>query len=129
MTQQDNGNKVVRIGAMADLHCTKDSAGQLQPMLAQAAALVDLLLLAGDLTDYGLPEEAHILAQELSGVKVPLVGVLGNHDYESGKQAEIRQILTDIGVKILDGDAHEVLGIGIAGGKGFGGGFGPARLV
>jgi Icc-related predicted phosphoesterase len=129
MTQQNDGTKVVRIGAMADLHCTKDSTGQLQPILMQAAALVDVLLLAGDLTDFGLPEEAHVLARELSGIKVPMIGVLGNHDYESGKQLEVRQILTDAGVKMLDGDAHEVLGVGIAGGKGFGGGFGPATLV
>jgi Icc-related predicted phosphoesterase len=120
--------RVVRIGALADLHCSKDSQGQLQPLLAQAAGLVDVLLLAGDLTDYGLPDEARILARELSGVKVPLVGVLGNHDYESGKQTEVRQVLTDAGMKMLDGDALEVLGVGIAGGKGFAGGFGRGTL-
>src|SRR6266545_4676326 len=108
--------RVVRIGAMADLHCSKDSQGQFQPLLAQVAAQVDVLLLGGDLTDYGLPEEAQVLAHELSVAKVPLVGVLGNHDYESGKQEEVRQILTDAGVKMLDGDAWEVHGVGIAGG-------------
>lgn len=120
--------RVVRIGAMADLHCAKDSRGQLQPLLAQVAASVDVLLLGGDLTDYGLPEEAHILAHELSGAKVPLVGVLGNHDYQSDKQEEVRQILTDAGVKMLDGDAWEFQGIGIAGAKGFAGGFGRGTL-
>ncbi len=119
----------VRIGAIADLHCTKLSQGQFQPIFSQVAAHVDLMLLGGDLTDYGLPEEAHILARELSSFKVPLIGVLGNHDYESGKVAEIRQILTDAGIKLLDGDACEVLGVGIAGGKGFGGGFGRGVLV
>ncbi len=131
MAAEDNGQQargVVRIGAMADLHCSKTTQGQLQPLLAQAAALVDVLLLGGDLTDYGLPEEAHILVQELSGVKVPLVGVLGNHDYESGKAAEVRQIFVDAGVQMLDGDAVEVLGVGIAGGKGFAGGFGRGTL-
>ncbi len=120
--------RVVRIGAMADLHCSKNSQGQLQPLLTQAAELVDVLLLAGDLTDYGLPEEAQILIRELSGVKVPLVGVLGNHDYESGKASEVRQVLVEGGIQMLDGDAVEVLGVGIAGGKGFAGGFGRGTL-
>jgi Icc-related predicted phosphoesterase len=128
MQPTESGGGVVRIGAMADLHCSKDARGQIQAMVSQAAALVDVLLFAGDLTDYGLPEEAHVLAQELSGVKVPLVGVLGNHDYESGKEEEVRRILTDAGMKMLDGDAYEILGVGIAGGKGFGGGFGRGTL-
>jgi Icc-related predicted phosphoesterase len=120
--------RTVRIGAVADLHCSKTSQGQLQPLLARMAELVDVLLLGGDLTDYGLPEEAHVLARELSGVKVPLVGVLGNHDYESGKIEQVRQILTEAGVKMLDGDSWEVLGVGIAGVKGFAGGFGRGTL-
>lgn len=124
----DPGQHIVRIGALADLHCSKDSQGQLQPLLLQAAEGVDALLLAGDLTDYGLPEEAQILVRELSGVKIPLVAVLGNHDFESGKAAEVQQILTDAGVKVLDGDASEVLGVGIAGTKGFAGGFGRGTL-
>src|SRR5262249_27937352 len=107
----DGAGRVVRIGALADLHCTKESQGQFHGVLAAVAALVDVLLLGGDLTDYGLPEEAHVLARELSGLKVLLVGVLGNHDYESGKADEVRQILADAGVKILDGDACEVLGV------------------
>jgi Icc-related predicted phosphoesterase len=130
MAETDNTGRgqVVRIGAMADLHCAKDGQGHVQPLLTQAAALVDVLLLAGDLTDYGLPEEAHVLARELSAVKVPLVAVLGNHDYESGKQDEVQKILTDAGMKVLDGDAYEVLGVGIAGTKGFAGGFGRGTL-
>ncbi len=119
---------VIRVGAMADLHCTRTSLGQLQPVLAQAASLVDILLLGGDLTDHGLPEEADVLARELSTIKVPVVGVLGNHDYESGKTNEVRQILTHAGVTMLDGDACEILGVGIAGGKGFAGGFGRGTL-
>ena len=123
-----SGGRVVRVAAVADLHCTRAMQGQLQPLLAQAAAVADVLLLGGDLTDYGLPEEAHVLAKELTGVKVPLVGVLGNHDFESGKQAEVRDILADAGVKMLDGDACEVAGVGIAGVKGFCGGFGRGTL-
>ena len=120
--------RVVRVAAMADLHCTRNSQGQLQPLLAQAAAGADVLLLGGDLTDYGLPEEAHVLARELNAVKVPLVGVLGNHDFESGQQAEVSKILAGAGVTMLDGDACEVAGVGIAGVKGFAGGFGRGTL-
>src|SRR5258708_39202733 len=75
-TQQEE--RVVRIGALADLHCSKSSRGQFQPLLMQAAEAADVLLLGGDLTDYGLPEEAEVLAGELSGVKVPVIAVLGN---------------------------------------------------
>jgi Icc-related predicted phosphoesterase len=122
-----NGS-VVRIAAAADLHCTKNSAGQLQPVLVQMTETADVLLLGGDLTDFGLPEEAHVLARELNAVKVPIIAVLGNHDYEAGKQDEVRQILLDAGVKMLDGDACEIKGIGFAGVKGFAGGFGRATL-
>jgi Icc-related predicted phosphoesterase len=126
--KREAAGRAVRIGAVADLHCSKTSAGTLQPLLAQAAGVVDVLLLGGDLTDYGLPEEAEVLAQELSGVKVPLIGVLGNHDFESGKQDEVRRILAEAGVTMLDGDACEVLGVGFAGVKGFAGGFGRGTL-
>lgn len=113
---------------MADLHCTKTSQGALQPTLAHLEGHADVLLLCGDLTDYGLPEEARVLARELAGVRVPMLGVLGNHDFESGKQAEVVSILTDAGVTILDGDAIDVLGVGFAGIKGFVGGFGDRTL-
>src|SRR4051794_18972655 len=95
----ENGQRKVRIGAMADVHCSKSSHGVLGPIFTQAAELVDMLLLAGDLTDYGLPEEAEILARELSGVRIPVVAILGNHDYESGKQQEVFEILTKAGIK------------------------------
>src|SRR5438105_11631030 len=119
---------VVRIAAIGDLHCTKTSQGAFQPLLARIAESAELLLIAGDLTDYGLPEEARVLAKELATLRIPIVAVLGNHDFESGKEAEVRQIVADSGVVILDGDACEVHGIGIAGIKGFGGGFGQRAL-
>ena len=87
-----------------------------------------MLLLAGDLTDYGLPEEARVLVKELAALRIPVVAVLGNHDFESGRAGEIRQIVADAGVSILDGDACELSGVGIAGVKGFGGGFGQRAL-
>jgi Icc-related predicted phosphoesterase len=118
----------VRVAALADLHCSKTSQGAFQALFAKIAESADLLLVAGDLTDYGLPEEARVLAREVAGIRVPIVGVLGNHDVESGKGDEVRQILADAGMTILDGDAHEVAGVGIAGVKGFGGGFGKRAL-
>jgi Icc-related predicted phosphoesterase len=118
----------VRIAAIGDLHCTRTSQGAFQPLLARVAESAELLLVAGDLTDYGLPDEARVLARELASLRIPVVAVLGNHDYESCKEQEVRQIIADAGVVILDGDATEVHGIGIAGVKGFGGGFGQRAL-
>ena len=118
----------MRIAAVGDLHCTKTAAGALQPIFSQMNDLADVLVLCGDLTDYGLPEEAHVLAKELAVVKVPMIGVLGNHDFESGRPDEVRRILADAGVRLLDGEATEVLGVGIAGAKGFCGGYGRGAL-
>jgi Icc-related predicted phosphoesterase len=120
--------KYVRIAALGDLHCTRTSAGKFQPLFAQVSESADMLLLAGDLTDTGHAEEARVLARELSSLRVPAVAVLGNHDFESGRQEEVSHILTDTGLTVLDGEACEVLGIGIAGVKGFAGGFGSAAL-
>lgn len=118
----------IRLAAIGDTHCTKSSAGKLKPLFAQASDAADILLLCGDLTDYGLPEEAHVLAEELSAVNIPIVGVLGNHDYESGHQDEVIRILGTAGVTILDGEACEIHGLGIAGVKGFAGGYGRRAL-
>src|SRR5207253_4022034 len=114
----------VRVAALGDIHCTKTSQGAFQPLLTRIAESAELLLIAGDLTDYGLPEEARVLAKELATLRIPMAAVLGNHDVESGKSDEIRAILSDAGLKILDGETCELHGIGIAGVKGFGGGFG-----
>jgi len=119
---------VVRVGALADLHCTKTSQGAFQPLFARISEAADILLLAGDLTDYGLPEEAQVLAKELTALRVPVAGVLGNHDMESGKADDVRKIIADAGVHMLDGDAVDLKGVGIAGVKGFGGGFGQRAL-
>ncbi len=120
---------VVRLAVLGDLHCTKTSQGAFQSLFASVRESADLLLLAGDLTDYGLPEEAQVLARELSVLRMPIVGVLGNHDRESAREGEVARVLTDAGVVILDGDATEVLGVGIAGVTGFGGGFGKHALA
>lgn len=119
----------LRIAALGDIHVSKTSQGVFHPLFAQISSNADVLLLCGDFTDYGLPEEARILARELTAsVNIPVIAVLGNHDYESGHQGEIRQILSDAGVAVLDGEATEVHGVGFAGVKGFGGGFGRGAL-
>ena len=119
----------IRVAAVADLHCAKSSQGTFQPLFARISEAADIALLAGDLTDYGLPEEAAVLARELTALRVPAAAVLGNHDLESGKSAEVVQALRDAGVQVLDGDACELAGVGIAGVKGFGGGFGRHALA
>lgn len=120
--------KAVRVAALGDLHCTRSSAGKFQTLFTQISESSDMVLLAGDLTDTGLPEEARVLARELTALRVPGVAVLGNHDFESGRQEEVSHILSDSGLTMLDGEACEIQGIGIAGVKGFAGGFGTAAL-
>lgn len=121
-------DNTVRFAAVGDLHVTRESAGSLRTLFAQISAAADVLLLCGDLTDYGTAEEAHVLAEELAAVAVPIVGVLGNHDYESGTPEVVCETLTKAGVRMLDGEAIEIHGVGIAGAKGFAGGFGRGSL-
>lgn len=120
--------QTVRIAAVGDIHCNKTSQGELAPLFSQASEQADVLLLCGDLTDYGLPEEAHVLAKELVAARIPAIAVFGNHDYESGQQDEVKEILEHAGVRVLDGESCEVQGVGFAGVKGFGGGFGSKAL-
>jgi Icc-related predicted phosphoesterase len=120
---------IVRIAAMSDIHVTKTSQGALTSVFAQVSERADVLVMCGDLTDYGLPEEARVLAREIAtALRVPCVTVLGNHDFEAGKADDVRQALTDAGVTVLDGDACEIQGVGFAGVKGFCGGFGRGAL-
>lgn len=125
MTERDT----LRIAAVADVHVKKTSAGALQPLFAKATENADVLLLCGDLTDYGTIDEAKILAKEItSALRIPAIAVLGNHDYESGHEVELVKILSDAGVVVLDGDSYELHGVGFAGVKGFAGGFGRRAL-
>jgi Icc-related predicted phosphoesterase len=120
---------VVRLAAMGDIHVGKTGQGVLASTFAQISERADVLAICGDLTDYGLPEEAKVLAREVATtLRVPCVAVMGNHDFEAGKCDEIRQILIDAGVMVLDGDATEIAGVGFAGVKGFCGGFGRGAL-
>jgi Icc-related predicted phosphoesterase len=119
----------VRIAALGDIHLGgRGLEPPLQMLFSQVSAHADILALCGDLTDRGDPEEARQMAKALGSVTVPIVAVLGNHDYECGKVSEITRILCDAGVRVLDGDAQEVLGVGFAGAKGFAGGFGRGAL-
>jgi Icc-related predicted phosphoesterase len=119
----------LRIAAVADIHVKKSAQGALQPLFAQATEAADVLLLCGDLTDYGTIEEAKILAKDITAaLRIPAIAVLGNHDYESNQEKELVQILGDAGVVVLDGDSYELHGVGFAGVKGFAGGFGRRSL-
>ncbi|MGZ8711515.1 MAG: metallophosphoesterase family protein [Thermoanaerobaculia bacterium] len=121
--------QTLRIAAVADMHVKKGTQGNLQALLEAATEAADVLLLCGDLTDYGTVEEARILAKDISSaLRIPAIGVLGNHDVESGQEKDLVRILTDVGVTMLDGDAHEIHGVGFAGVKGFAGGFGRRQL-
>ena len=129
LERQTKTRRQLRIAAMGDIHVSKNSQGTFHALFAQISHTADVLLICGDFTDYGLPEEARILAREVTtSMSIPVIAVLGNHDYEAGKQLEIRQILSDAGVTVLDGEATEIQGVGFAGVKGFAGGFGRGAL-
>jgi Icc-related predicted phosphoesterase len=118
---------MIRLAAVGDVHVGVDSVGTLRPGLLEAADAADVLLLAGDLTKGGTPEEADVLAAELAGIETPVVAVLGNHDYHSDVQDEVRRRIEAVGVHVLEGEHHVVdvdgTAVGVVGGKGFAGGF------
>jgi Icc-related predicted phosphoesterase len=120
---------IVRVAAVGDLHCRATSAGAYVSLFTEMSAAADVVVLAGDLTDLGLPDEAAVLAHEISScIRVPVVAVLGNHDFESNREADVTRTLTDIGVHVLDGQSVELHEVGFAGVKGFAGGFGERTL-
>jgi len=120
---------VIRLAAVGDLHYGVDSEG-LGDHLDGLEDHADLLLLAGDLTRVGAEEEAQALAAELAGVSVPCISVLGNHDHHSGAASGVRRAMERAGVTVLEGEGVTVsvdgVRIGVAGVKGFGGGFAGA---
>jgi len=126
---EPQAGSIVRISATADLHFGRHPAETYSPILTAAAAGADVLAICGDLTDHGRVDEAEGLVKILmQSVRIPIVAVLGNHDFESGHESQVREILQHAGVHMLDGDAVEIAGIGFAGVKGFCGGFGPRAL-
>lgn len=124
---------MIRLAAVADLHCSLNSAGRLAPAFASLEQRADVLLLAGDLTSWGTPAEAEILRSELAGISIPIVAVLGNHDHHHEQPETVQQILTAGGIHVLEKQTWSLrLGretLGIVGSKGFGGGFGEACVT
>ena len=119
----------MRIAATADLHFAPASHSALLAQLGQARDEADVLVVAGDLTNYGQPSEMEPLVNALVRLRVPTIAVLGNHDYESGREQELMQMMTSGGIKVLDGTGYERDGVGFAGAKGFPGGFGRGVLT
>lgn len=117
-----------RIAAVGDIHVKESDKGKWVDYFKEVSQKADVLIIAGDLTDTGDEVEADILADELKSCTIPVVAVLGNHDFEKGRHKLIRQILLKQGVHILDGEAVILEGVGFAGVKGFGGGFGKQML-
>jgi Icc-related predicted phosphoesterase len=119
----------MRIAATADLHFSPQSYAKLKDQFERVRDEADVLVLAGDLTNYGQPNEMEPLLNVLVRLRLPTIVVLGNHDYESGKQEELSQMMTSAGIKVLDGSAYERDGVGFAGTKGFVGGYGRSVLT
>jgi len=117
----------VRVAAVGDVHVDRDVVGRYRPALDELGDKADVLLLAGDLTRHGTADEAHCVAQEFGNLAVPVVAVLGNHDYHSDEVHLVTKILEDAGITVLEQSSTvlDVRGtrLGIAGAKGFGGGF------
>jgi Icc-related predicted phosphoesterase len=119
----------MRIAATADLHFTSSRQSVLHDQIGRVRDEADVLVLAGDLTNYGQPDEMALLLNVVVRSRIPTIAVLGNHDYESGKQSELMGMMSAAGVKVLDGTAYERDGVGFAGTKGFVGGFGRGMLT
>lgn len=120
--------KTLKIAAMGDLHVREDNDNAYRDLFGEISREADVLVLTGDLTDLGKPKEAEALAQDLKACSIPIVGVLGNHDYECGAHEEVARILREAGMKVLDGQSVEIDGVGFVGVKGFAGGFGRRML-
>jgi Icc-related predicted phosphoesterase len=119
----------MRIAALADLHFTPQSYDRIREQMNRVRDEADLMVLAGDLTNFGKPEEVESMLNSLVRLRIPIVAVLGNHDYESGRADELMKMLVSEGVKLLDGTGYERDGVGFAGTKGFPGGFGRGALT
>jgi len=129
-TDGPGASRLIRVAAVGDVHVGLDTSGFPPPQLERLEECADMLLVAGDLTQHGHASEAARLAEELRHVSVPIIAVLGNHDYHQGEQRIIRQTLEAAGVIVLEGEgtviAVDGVRVGIAGTKGFGGGFAGA---
>jgi Icc-related predicted phosphoesterase len=124
-----NDTRPLRVAAIGDLHVREDDSAPYREMFAEIATQADVLLLCGDLTNFGKTKEAEILADDIKSCAIPVLGVLGNHDYECGQPEKVCEILHGAGMKVLDEQAVEIGGVGFAGVKGFLGGFGRGELA
>ena len=129
MPATDGSNGKLRVAAIGDLHVMEDSVAPYRELFAEISSAADVLVLCGDLTNFGRSSEAEILGADIAKATVPVVGVLGNHDYECGNHDEVARILRASGMIVLDEQAHEIDGVGFAGVKGFLGGFGRGELA
>lgn len=118
----------VRIAAIGDVHFDGKASGSLRGIFSDICREAQVMVLCGDLTTHGDPDQVQAFVKELDGITIPIVGVLGNHDFEADAEAEITDILVERGIHMLDGTSVEIEGIGFAGVKGFGGGFGRRTL-
>lgn len=125
---EEQTNGLQRIAAVGDLHVKEHGSPSYKDLFGEISQAADILVLTGDLTDLGKPKEAEILAADLRSCSIPVVAVLGNHDYECGHVEEVRAIIKEAGVHLLEGQAVEINGVGFAGVKGFAGGFGRHML-
>ncbi|MFC7400043.1 metallophosphoesterase [Chelatococcus sp. GCM10030263] len=121
-------NGTLKVAAIGDLHMKDDGTVSYKDLFGDISRAADVLVITGDLTDLGKPREAELLAEDLRACSIPVVAVLGNHDYECDAVNEITGILRQAGVRLLDGQATEIEGVGFVGVKGFAGGFGKAML-
>jgi Icc-related predicted phosphoesterase len=118
----------ITIAGLGDLHVGETAVHPFRELFQEIAQKADVLALCGDLTNFGKTPEAEILAEDLRACTIPVLGVLGNHDYECGQPAEVARILHQAGMRVLDGEAYEIEGVGFAGCKGFIGGYGRHML-
>src|SRR5262249_34193878 len=119
----------LRVAAIGDLHVMEDSVAPYRELFAEISSAADVLVLCGDLTNFGRTKEAEILAEDIRAASIPVIGVLGNHDYECGQPEVVCEILHDAGMTVLDEQAVEIQGVGFAGVKGFMGGYGRGELA
>ena len=119
----------MRIAAIGDLHVTEAHVAPYRDVFAEISRAADVLVLCGDLTNFGKTTEAEILAEDIRTCDIPVLGVLGNHDFESGQPEEVARILHEGGMTVLDEQAIEIEGVGFAGVKGFMGGYGRGELA
>lgn len=120
--------ETIMVAAIGDLHVTETCHNRYREMFEEISESADVLALAGDLTNFGKVAEAEILAEDLRACTIPVVAVLGNHDYEAGEPGEVVRILQQAGVTMLGEQATVIGGVGFAGAKGFIGGFGRGEL-